>query len=723
MSSPDPFAPIGGSGAAAPAKAKAWSIVMPVPTDAPKPPAEHFKLGKPSGRWTYLDAASAVLGCVLRFDLGNGEKEFRPLTLWRPAKGGKIEWRWESWPPKRPLYGLRRLAERPSAPVVICEGEKAADAAARLLPGFVAVTAPNGAKSADKADWSPLQGRRVVIWPDADSAGLAFAGAAAKSIAAVGAESVVLITLPMGVAVGWDAADAEAAGWDERRAVDLVNSATPLSDTKRPRRPRRDERSNATLDALLHTDGFELWRDRSGATYATVPTASHFENWPLKLFAFERWLAGFCYRKSGAMPTTQELEDIRRILDIKAYSEGTSYEPAIRVGRGDDRLYLDLCDDEWRSVEISARGWQIVQRPPVKFLRSMSARALPEPVCGDMIERLRRYVNVESDDEFRLIVSWLVAALRPGLAFPILIVNGTHGSGKSVLCKMLRQLIDPDIALNYAAPGNERDLVLAAANSWVISFDNMSEVTGYLPDAVCRVSTGGGFRTRALHTNRDEAVFWVQRPVLMNGIPVLTEVGDFGSRAIVINLSSIPSERRQPEAELWHDFENDCARILGVLLDGAVRALQDIGRIKLSRSDRMPDFEKWAIAAAPAFGWTGEDFQSAYHSNRMAVADDTFEADVVAVAVNNHLAPKHPQRWEGSPAALQVEMDELTPEYLRKSKFWPKTPMMMGNALKRAKPLLEHKGFTVERRKSGTRSIIIVPPRTAEAADMESRRT
>ena len=89
MTRPDPFAPIDGGARACPAKRKAWTIVLPVPADAPSPPAAHFKLGKPIGTWTYPDAAGAVLGYVLRFDAVDGEKQFRPLTLWRPATGGK----------------------------------------------------------------------------------------------------------------------------------------------------------------------------------------------------------------------------------------------------------------------------------------------------------------------------------------------------------------------------------------------------------------------------------------------------------------------------------------------------------------------------------------------------------------------------------------------------------------------------------------------------------
>ena len=225
MTRPDPFAPIDGGGAPATAKRKAWEIVLPVPADAPSPPAGHFKLGKPAARWTYLDATGAVLGYVLRFDTADGEKQFRPLTLWRPAKGGKPEWRWESWPPKRPLYGLRGLAERPSAPVVVCEGEKAADAATGLLTGFVAVTSPNGSKSAGNADWSPLRGRAVTVWPDADAAGLEYAKAVDRCARAAGASSVAIMSPPGGVAVGWDAADAVAQGWDGARAAKLVAAA------------------------------------------------------------------------------------------------------------------------------------------------------------------------------------------------------------------------------------------------------------------------------------------------------------------------------------------------------------------------------------------------------------------------------------------------------------------------------------------------------------------
>jgi putative DNA primase/helicase len=705
----DPFAPVR---ATSPAKAQAkpdeWEIVSPVPPGAKTAPNKHRELGKPIKIWPYEDHAGQLLGYIARFDGPNG-KEFRPLTLWRLKAGSETSWRWVGWPAPRPLYGLRRLAERPSAPVVVCEGEKAADAAARLLPAFAAITSPNGSKSCDKADWSPLRGRAVTVWPDADAAGLAFAKAVVRAACDAGAASVTVVTPPQGVPVGWDAADAEAAGWNEKRAAELVASAVPANEENGPRR-RRPRQRDDVIGAIISTEGVELWRDASGATYATVPVGAHFENWSLRSFGFGRWVSGLYYRKTGVALPTQALEDIRRTLDIKAYEDGVEYEPFVRVGSYNGTIYLDLCDDAWRVVEITTRGWRVIDRPRVKFLRSASARALPEPVAGEMIERLGGFVNVANQDDFKLIVSWLVSALRPGSPFPILIVNGTQGAGKSVLCRLLRSLIDPDVAMICAVPKDERDLVLAASNTWICAYDNLSDVSGFLPDALCRLASGSGFRTRALHTNNDEAVFSVQRPILLNGIPTLTEQADVGRRAVVINLASIPPERRQAEGDFWMEFESVRARILGTLLDGVARALSAVDKIRIDRPGSMADFEKWSMAAAPAFGWRPEEFQTAYRNNQAVVVDDTFEADAVAVAIKDFMSV-HPDGWEGPPAALQVALDEATPERIRKSRSWPKTPAQMGNRIKRAKPLLEHKGFAVDRRHSGTRTIIIVPPR------------
>lgn len=97
-------------------------LVVPVPPDAPAPPASHIRLGKPIARWTYRNLMGEVLGYISRFDLPDGGKVFLPLTLQRTVRG--LRWFWKALPEPRPLYGLDQLAARPEAPVLICEGEK-----------------------------------------------------------------------------------------------------------------------------------------------------------------------------------------------------------------------------------------------------------------------------------------------------------------------------------------------------------------------------------------------------------------------------------------------------------------------------------------------------------------------------------------------------------------------------------------------------------------------
>jgi hypothetical protein len=225
----DPFKPIGAQAKLSVVNggADGWTPIMPVPADAPAPPAKHYKSGTPAAVWEYRDAAGRLLHLVARFEEQDG-KAIRPLTYCQ-ATDGRRDWRWQGPAAPRPLYGLDRLAARPDPPVLLVEGEKSADAADQLLPDYVAITSSGGCKAASKANWSPLAGRDVVIWPDADESGNAYAVAATAAILAAGARSVATLAPPVDVAGGWDAADAQREGWTGARAAELVASAKIVS--------------------------------------------------------------------------------------------------------------------------------------------------------------------------------------------------------------------------------------------------------------------------------------------------------------------------------------------------------------------------------------------------------------------------------------------------------------------------------------------------------------
>lgn len=219
---------------AAAAKTDNARHVSPVPDSAPEPPAAHKRHGKPSAQWIYCDPDGQVLSYQYRFETPDG-KQFSPVTLWVNQDTGKLFWRFKKAPGQAPLYRLDALYSRPDAPVVLCEGEKAADAAQRLLPDCVTTTSPNGAKSAGQADFSHLRGRAVTIWPDADQPGQAYAEAVTGILKQLGVAALTAPILP-DVEAGFDAADAEQAGWTQQQARAFIDSATEAVISDRPTR-------------------------------------------------------------------------------------------------------------------------------------------------------------------------------------------------------------------------------------------------------------------------------------------------------------------------------------------------------------------------------------------------------------------------------------------------------------------------------------------------------
>lgn len=147
-----------------------WAQVLPVPVEAGDIPLAHPVRGRYVNAHRYYDAEGRVIGAVCRFKTSTGGKEDLPVCYARNEQAGKSDWRWLSFGEPRPLYGLDRLAKLRTAPVLIVEGEKCADAAHALLgDSYVCMTWPGGCKAVHKADWSPMAGRTVYFWPDQDA--------------------------------------------------------------------------------------------------------------------------------------------------------------------------------------------------------------------------------------------------------------------------------------------------------------------------------------------------------------------------------------------------------------------------------------------------------------------------------------------------------------------------------------------------------------------------
>jgi hypothetical protein len=219
-------------------------------------------------------------------------------------------------------------------------------------------------------------------------------------------------------------------------------------------------------------------------------------------------------------------------------------------------------------VEVDAKGWWIIDDPPVRFRRAPGMLPLPEPVPNGSIEALRPFVNVKcdhgkdkkiTDNDFVLFVSDLLAALRGTGPYPILKFWGEPGAAKSTLNDVKRNMIDPHKVKRRRLPRDDRDLSIAANNAYVLSFDNVSSIPLWLSNSLCCLSTGGGFGTRALYTNEDEVLFEGMRPQTLNGVDNFPTEHDLADRIIALELPKIPDHERRLEEEFWAAFEAERA--------------------------------------------------------------------------------------------------------------------------------------------------------------------
>jgi hypothetical protein len=458
----------------------------------------------------------------------------------------------------------------------------------------------------------------------------------------------------------------------------------------------------------------ELFHTPDRECYASIPVNQHTECWELNSQTFEDWLNRKFYVSDNAIPTSKAFGDAVRMLRGKARYDGKQYEVHTRLAEHNGEIFLDLCDDEWRVIRISKTGWSLIKDCPIRFRRTGGMRPLPVPSQAGDLNLLKNFVNV-TDEDWPLLVSWLVASFRPGKPFPILLLHGEQGSAKSTTSRMLRSLIDPNGAPIRPVPVSGRDLMITAKNSWVIALDNISFVPDWLSDNLCRLSTGGGFATRELYTNSEEMIFEAMRPILVNGIEEVATRSDLLDRTLSLNLPIITEKNRRDERTVWSDFEKSRASILGGLCTAVSGALKNVDGINLSPLPRMADFAIWATAAETELGFTAGTLMKAYNRNRDQMNDLAIESSPVAaaiIALINRIGS-----WKGTATSLLRKLESEVDEQTGRQSNWPKSPKALGGAIRRIATNLRSRGIDCTKvrdtDKNGTRLIHlkkITPP-------------
>lgn len=464
--------------------------------------------------------------------------------------------------------------------------------------------------------------------------------------------------------------------------------------------------SQATQLVELAHDA-ELFHTPDGEVYATIQVGDHKETWLVKKKSFRRFLMRKYYEQTNTSPNSQALQDALGVLEGKGLFDGPEHEVHTRVAEVNGTIYLDLANSKWEVVEITPEGWRVVADPPMKFRRARGMEPLPYPVEGGTLGELRPFVNV-SDDDWALVLGWLVQAISPRGPYPILVIHGEQGSAKSTTERVLRLLVDPNQAPIRNQPRDEHDLIVAATNSWIIALDNMSRLPQWLSDAFCRLATGGGSATRELYSDQDEVLFDGQRPIIINGIEELATSGDLLDRSIILYLPRIPDETRELESEFWPNFEQARGRILGALLTAVSAAMRNVHQVNLPRLPRMADFAQWAVGAETEMGLQEGTFIRAYTRNRQAANSLVLESTAVSAEVWKLIESRG--RWLGNATELLNKLNSKLGDSRRldqeRQGTWPKNGRALSNVLRRLAPNLRAVGVEITFKKKNRRILI-----------------
>jgi len=628
--------------------------------------------------WAYRDAEGQVVAYVVRFDFPPKPGKTDPGKDVLPFRWLNGKWRQKGWkkddPEQSPLYNLPHLVSRPTFPVLLVEGEKTAEAALRIFPTRIVTTWQGGSKAFAKADVTPLQGRDVVFWPDADEPGLAVVD---EVLAALPQARVV--DLPPGLPDGWDLADPVPNNIDVVAIEATARKAAPRPP-KAPMLPvsEADTRNEPKLEPVVGTQNplAEIAKELSGKrpdfvkiadTVCTQLRARGMFYRPIEDFAFRSAL--FFDRATKTLETVQSDPFKQTVSDrfginraatcwkhvwaaVENLSIGPSSTPtepeaywasrpnAVYISNGAGAIVrirtagVDSCDNGTDGV-LFPRG------------KTLAPWALTDPVDPFETCSLFRGVSTTAGHGPLLAKLWALSLPTCPQNKPPLVMAGPIGSGKTRFVVGLLQLYGLDPAGRVLAVDDDRESdfwpVLNAGG--VLIADNADTKVKWLADALAQASTGLGRTQRKLWTDADlvahRARSWVAlttaRPEAFAGDPGLAD------RLLIVRMDRRRGETK--DADLSREIADARNAGLSWIAHTIAAALADDTEPPPGLNQRHPDFARFAFRLGRALGQETEAVAA------LSAAEDDkalfcLENDTVGTALLGFIAAQN--KFEGT---------------------------------------------------------------------------
>ncbi len=460
---------------------------------------------------------------------------------------------------------------------------------------------------------------------------------------------------------------------------------------------KEKKKSSTVKDAIELCANMRLYIDQKGRVIAAIPCANFYKVFLVSSKEIKRHIRNLFYAKYQKPLNSNALKEVIETLEARAFNTSREVETFVRVGNTQDKIFVDLCNKACEIVEVSSEGVQVTNKLKVHFLRNDGMSELPRPIDGS-IAHLKNILKV-NDQNFYKILAWLIGAYWGRPPFPVLIIQGGQGSGKSTLTEMIRGLVDPSAVPLRGVVTNEQDLVVTANTSYVLVMDNVSEIKPTLSDILCRISTGGGFSKRQLFTDSEEVLFKIANPIIINGIDTIPDRPDLLERALFVELEPI-SCNRKTQRQMLNDFYDSLPNILGGIFTMLSNGLKVLPIIHIENPPRLADFAYLLKAVEEGNGLPSGVLYSTIDQSQSDLLQYSIESNSFITAIIEYLKVNY--KYEGTVLDLldQLNKSPHVGDKFRSDTAWPKSPSKAGTLISRFEKYLNKVGICVTRSRS-----------------------
>lgn len=412
------------------------------------------------------------------------------------------------------------------------------------------------------------------------------------------------------------------------------------------------------------------------------------------------------------IPSTKEVAELKILVKQAIELEmlqlvALDVPSGVRVVRNGNTIYIDLGDN---ALRVSSKGFKVVKGSKIAFRRNPKQFKLKEP---DGIAEIRElFLKFGcSDEQIDIIVFFIICCFGPTKSFPVLVITGPAGSGKTSLVKAIKTLIDPEESVTIPMPTTCQALRVAAASKHLLAIDNCSEVKTRIEDELCTISTGTSVVERKLYTNFETDQRKYCCPIVISSVSQFSSRTDLQDRMLYLELER-PAEMMTNEEidALVEEYQPKILKWIAELLQ-CISANEDSKPVVTS--SRLVDSIRFASKGAAYMGKKKSFFARLVEENQERIRLDNASTSPLVREIDRMMMKRafsvtNPEEWriENEPSEIFSLMVKDSLFVSRRDSAMPKTPAAFGKKLNYIKGTLKSKGILVNSWHTGKMRLI-----------------